>query len=152
MKNDILEQLKDLKRIAPDPDFAARTKRLILATSAPRRPFGIFAAWPKVALGAAVLAALVLVIEAPGAPKAVPIASAEALNNEFTNLSINIELKQVSYNQDVNQTIASAISEITTNKLSHLNPAVLQAESAGLNPGVPASDPKIDDLLNQVTN
>ncbi len=151
MKNDILEQLKSLKTIVPDADFAFRTKRTVLAIPTPGMRWDFLAAWPKVTLGVAVLAVLVVVLGVPGAPKAVPIASAEALNNEFTNLSINIEVKQISYNQNTNQAIASALSEIGSTKANHLNPAVLEAESQSVDPNVPASNPQIDDLLKQVS-
>jgi hypothetical protein len=97
-----------------------------------------------------VVAVLFIAVILPGLPKTVPIASAEALSNEFNNLSVNIELRQITYNQNVNQTISSALTEITNNKLNHLNPAVLQSESSSVDPtAAPASNPQIDALLNQ---
>lgn len=153
MQNDIFEQLKDLRSVAPDADFAARTKRIILAEPRGRAVWPTLVGWPKVVFGGlATAAVLLLAVILPGMPKTVPIASAEALNNEFNGLSINIELQQISYNQNVNQTIASALSEITTNKLNHLNPAVIQAEGNSLDPNLPASDPQIDALLNQAAD
>lgn len=150
MNRDIFEQLKDLKNIAPDPEFAARAKRVILA--APPAAVPAFPTWRKLALGIGTILVIAFAIVMPGTPKAVPIASAEALNNEFNNLSINIEIQQISYNQSVNQTIASALTEIAGSKLSHLNPAVLKSESAALNANTPASNPQIDDLLQQAAH
>ncbi|MCL4403854.1 hypothetical protein M1432_00670 [Patescibacteria group bacterium] len=150
MKTDILEQLKTLKKIAPDAEFAARSRRTILALAPERRSRMIFAAWPRMALGAAALATVfVFAFFFPGAPKTVPIASADALSSEFNNLSINIELKQISYNQNTNQTISSALTEISGTSTNHLNPAVLKAESEPFDPNAPVSNPEIDKLLNQ---
>ncbi len=150
MNQDILEQLKNLRKIAPDADFFARTKRLVLATPVPRPVWREVFVSSRFVFAAAALAIVVLfVVVLPGAPKTVPIASAEALSNEFSNLSINIELQQIAYNQSANQTIASALSEISNNTPDHLNPAVLQAEASSVDPHVPASNPEIDKLLNQ---
>jgi hypothetical protein len=155
MNQDILEQLKSLKAITPDADFAARTRRLILAFPVTEKRWPAFFnfSWTKVAFGTlAIVAVIVVTVILPGLPKTVPIASAEALSNEFNNLSVNIELRQITYNQNVNQTIASALAEITNNKLNHLNPAILQSESSSVDPTMsPVSNPQIDALLNQVT-
>jgi hypothetical protein len=151
MNQDILEQLKSLKKIVPDAGFSARTRHIILAAPVAERAWPAFFGWAKLAFGGlAVVAVLFIAVILPGLPKTVPIASAEALSNEFNNLSVNIELQQITYNQNVNQTISSALTEITNNKLNHLNPAVLQSESSSVDPtAVPASNPRIDALLNQ---
>ena len=151
MSQDILEQLKSLKSIAPDADFSARTKRLVLAAPVTLPVWrGVFVR-SRLAFAAVAMAVVaLLVVFLPGAPRTVPIASAEALNNEFSNLSINIELQQISYNQSANQTISSALSEISGNTPDHLNPAVLQAEASSVDPNAPASNPEIEKLLNQV--
>lgn len=150
MNPNILEQLKTLKKIVPDAEFAARSRRAILVVSPERRTRLVFVSWSRMAWGAAALAAVfVFAFFFPGAPKTVPIASADALSSEFNNLSINIELKQISYNQNANQTISSALTEISGTSTNHLNPSVLKAESDPFDPNAPVSNPEIDKLLNQ---
>ena len=83
----------------------------------------------------------------------VPIASAETLNNELNAMSINIALNEVTYNNQVNQTIDNAISAITSNKAPHLNAEVLESEGLKLSAGASSTsaDSQINSLLNQIS-
>ncbi len=68
-------------------------------------------------------------------------------------MSINIALNEVSYNNQVNQTIDNTITAITSNKAPHLNAEVLQSEGSKLATGVSvtSTDQQINDLLNQIS-
>ena len=65
-------------------------------------------------------------------------------------MNINVELQEISYRQDVNKTISSAISEIGSTNANHLNKDVLNAESEKFNLDALESNPQIDRLLEQV--
>jgi hypothetical protein len=73
----------------------------------------------------------------------------ERIKEEFNNLTINIQLKEISYQQSINQTIAAALTEIGDTQTKHLNPSILESEqnSAELEK---LTNPEIDDLLNRL--
>ncbi len=150
MNDQIIKQLKRLRYIEPDAGFMSASRRSILAmrnhepvsTWFNLRTAGIFAGL------VAVLTTSIFLFSSRSASTA--MASPEVLNNEFTSLNINMELQQIDYRQNVNQTITSAISEISNSKASHLNKDVLNSESNGLNLDASGTDPEIDQLLNSV--
>ncbi len=150
MEDRIITQLKKFKSIGPDAHFAAGSRRTILAL---RKEQPVFT-WPNfrfvgtLAGVLAVVAASVFMFSGNSATKA--FASPEMLNQEFDNMNINIELQEISYRQNVSQTISSAITEISDNKLSHLNQDILKSESGGLDLNVPDSGLQIDKLLDKV--
>jgi hypothetical protein len=72
-----------------------------------------------------------------------------AVNKEFSDLAITIELKSVAYDQVVNQTIASAVDEITNTKTRYLNSAVLETES-DLVPHALQETDAVDAMLDRV--
>jgi hypothetical protein len=157
MNRDFPKQLKKLSLIEPDAAFLARSRATILSLERGGK-VGVrtyFTAW---AVSFALIALIVvgyafLPLFMPGKSNSLPIASAETLNNELQNMSINIALNEVSYNNQVNQTIDNAITAITSNKAPHLNAEVLQSESSKLATGVSvtSTDQQINDLLNQIS-
>lgn len=149
MNDQIIRQLKRLKAIEPNPGFTASSRRMILALE--KEPAFV---WSNFRLAGA-LAGLVAVVAASvflfsGQSATTAFASPEMLNQEFNNMNVNIELREISYRQNVSQTISSAISEISTNKLSHLNQDVLNSESNGFDLETSNTDPEIDQLLNKL--
>ncbi len=149
--DNLKRQLKTLAYVAPDEAFVASTRRGILAVRREAKPaWGLFLMWAS--------AAAMLVVSVLGfsslmrEQRAVAmLATPEALSREFNGLTINVELKSVSYQQGVDQTIVSALSEISTNSMRHLNQGILQSEQNTINqtPDT-SSDPQIDTLLNKV--
>jgi hypothetical protein len=110
--------------------------------------------WPNLRLAGA-FASLVAVLLTSiflfsGDSASTALASPEVLSKEFSSLNINIELQEIDYRQNVNQTIASAISEISDNKTRHLNQDVLNSENKNLDLDVMGTDPQIDQLLDSV--
>ncbi len=152
MNDQIIRQLRRLKSIEPDPSFVLGSRRSILAIKKQEPVFAF--TWPNLRfVGAfaglvAVLVTSIFLFSGKSAPSA--LASPEVLSKEFSNLNINIELQEIDYRQNVNQTITSAISEISDNKARHLNQDVLNSESNNLNLDAAGSDPQIDQLLNSV--
>ncbi len=148
--NHLTTQLKRFRVIEPTPAFRHKTLSLILDNK-PRKTWSFRFNW----ILAPALASLVLVVviggRILGAKPALSSFSSEGLQNEFDNLSINIDLKEISYHQSVNQEIATAITEITNNKTSHLSPSLLQQESdaQNINFDSPNSN-EINNLLDQV--
>jgi hypothetical protein len=96
----------------------------------------------------AILTASIFLFSGRSATEA--LASPEVLASEFANLNVNIELQEISYRQDVNRTITSAISEISSDSARHLNEDVLNSENEKLNLDESGTDPQIDRLLDEL--
>jgi hypothetical protein len=155
MHNDIIEQLKTLKTIAPDEGFAQRSRTFILSAvpdQTTRRQVR-FIPWLQFA-GALAFAALLLLIS-PLLPSAQPVLSSSLdparLANEFNGLSVNLQLQEVHYQQGTNQTVTSAMNEIVDTKTRHLNPDTLNAETPSLDPLENQTATDIEILLEEVT-
>lgn len=148
MKN-VAQQLHSLKLIEPESAFAKRSRSLILSQKSGPKTFGL-PAWIWAGALAAVLLSFSLYNLIYYAPKTVLSSfDSEGLKQEFNGLSINIQLKEISYQQSVNQAIASALTEIGDNQTRHLNPSLLEAEKSGADLEN-LTNPEIDDLLNQL--
>jgi len=159
MENEIINQLKKLKSIEPNEAFWQRSKSLILI----QRPAPVFSVkyWfsaPVLNL-AAVFAVLVVFVVglnfyfSTDAAKVLATTSldAQSLSREFQELNINIQLEEVKYEQGVNQTITSALTEIGSNSIKHLNPALLESEQKNFSSD-DLNGEQIDKLLDQLIN
>jgi len=136
MNQDLIKKLNNFKQIEPDAAFLEKCRGRILALSSkPEKRFVL--SWPVFALsGTFVAIVLIGVLSLAFIFPEQRVSSAsfdsQKLNQEFDNLSINIQLKEVKYHQDVNQTIASALSEISGTKTKHLNSSILEKEKNDL--------------------
>ncbi|MCX6788298.1 MAG: hypothetical protein NTZ36_00230 [Candidatus Jorgensenbacteria bacterium] len=157
----IKEQLKQLRTIEPDRDFAIRAKYAIIGNrdiressfSLPRFSFSRNA-WALSGAGLTAILLLIIVAVPLAFPKPTLSASLspETLIGEYGNLPINIQLKEITYEQTVSQTISSAISEVSDTKTSHLNSDLINSE-AQKNASIDDTGAKnVDTLLNQVIN
>lgn len=159
MEDQLLQQLKRLKAIRPDPTWVAATRGAFAGSP----PKAVLFFWnrPSVlrwaAPAAAGLALLAFAALSPGLRTPIPPAVAAALDTqnlstEFQNLPINIELSKIGYQDSANATVASAITEITDTRTRHLSPPLLQAEiqKLSLPADTPTPDNTIDQMLNQV--
>ena len=148
MEKTIIQQLYKLKAIEPDPAFLTRSRVLILTSEKSAFRWPVFLAWSTafMVLTLAVVSSAILFNAKPALSASL---NPEKINQEFDNLSINIELKEITYHQAVNQTIASALTEITDNQTKHMNSDLLKLEGQNLNPSS-IINPVIDELLNQV--
>jgi hypothetical protein len=153
MQPKIIEQLKKLKSVKPGTDFAAATRQLILAVPQPRRFIFPVQIW---ALGGAVaVLILVLVISIAGFGRISTLSdlttNSEEIDREFKNLSINIQLQEISYRQSVNEVIASALGEISDSGPSYLKSSILERELDSLEIGNNLEKrEKIEELLNKI--
>lgn len=149
------QQLKRLKAIVPDRGVMARSRAAIL-TERQKMPLGIlvssFFSRP-VAIGAGVFAAIVAAIALTHPFTQAPVVSSlentQALTQELNDLTINIQLQDISYQNEANQTVAAAITEIADTKTNHLNTGVLKSEQKSAEPSG-NTNPEIDNLLNTI--
>lgn len=148
----LIQQLKKLKGISPDPRFGHTSKFLIFKETAAPRPHFSFAQFLNWKTGSVVaLASLTLIIFSviPSTSLVARALDTEDLTEEFTTLSINIELKKISYDQAVGKTVASALNEVSTES-AHLNARVLESEmNALLKESETQRD--VDELLKTLT-
>lgn len=152
MKNKIVEDLKILKRVEPDKNFIESTRHLILATK-PQSSFYPLPSW--VAFPISVIAVIILVGTVIGflTPFQKPTVSSfdiQELRQEFNNLDATIQIKEITYRQDINATIADALNEISSSRASHLNFSVIELENNYINQLEKPQESQIDELLNKV--
>jgi len=154
MNKELITQLKMLNSIEPDKAFARRSRNKILADK--KRVFGILAFPRLILVGSLSFVLLIIAIILPAiipGPRIPAALSADAINKEYDNLSINIQLKDINYDQTAQQTISSAINEVMNSKGKHLNSGVLEKESAGASANnTTNSKIDVDALLDQVIN
>ncbi len=150
----IIKALRRFKTIEPEPTFARTSRALILETKK-RNPLGAIFRLPRLAPvlygGALILLLLTAsyLVFVPSKPVVSAAFSPENLTKELANLSINIELREVSYRQSANLAIASALTEIENTSVKHLNQTLLESEEENIN--LEGSvNPEIDELLNAV--
>ena len=155
---EITTQLKKFRTIEPTETFRNKTLGLILQNRSRQAPDS---AWvhrtPVFSWGwlwAPALASIILAVAVGGRLLSIKPAlssfNAEGLRSEFNGLDINIELKEISYRQEVSQEIASAIMEIGNNRTRHLSPSLLESEASNLNLDAEGGS-QIDELLDQLT-
>ena len=72
---------------------------------------------------------------------------ADALNTELDELTISIELQEVAYTATVQETVAIALTEISNDKLPHLNTNLIENEQS-LFEFDDEGNPEIDRLLD----
>lgn len=156
MNESSIKKLKLLESIRPDAAFVSRTRRIVLERTQPIRvPFfrvhwvhrGIFS------FAGAAVAILIgfLIFEPFGSSVTATSLENTQLSNEWSSLSINIQLKEVSYNNNAERIIASAINEIQDTNTRHLNASLIQEEREMLGTQEVKNN-AIDDMLNQVLN
>lgn len=150
MNQDIVSQLKSLKRITPHASFAARSKAELFALTQPRV---VIAPWFSLRFAGAVAFTLVLLLGAaafafPPRPTLSASLNEGLLTQEFNALPINIELDELTYREATKQTVASTIGEIQETEAAHLNASVIESELSSLE--AESTSSKIDSLLDEV--
>ena len=73
----------------------------------------------------------------------------ENIQEELNGLSINIQIKEIRYQETAQKTVASAISEITDTEMPHLSPSLLENELPPLELKSPRNE-SIDSLLDNL--
>lgn len=164
MEDNLILQLKKLRAVGPDTAWNANARRVVLASritsaSAPvtmERPRVFSRTFWFVAPAIAVLAIVLVVLPPLFADHSSPVAlTNSALNpaniqEELNGLSINIQIKEIRYQETAQKAVASAISEITDTETPHLSPSLLQNELPPLELKSPRNL-SIDSLLDNLT-
>ena len=111
MEQDLIQNLKRLQSIQPNAEFKQKSRAVVLAMRpiiTPKRSAWFFV--PAYAFAALLLVGLSNV---PRQVNTQTAFDAGTIKQEFNDLSINIELKEISYDQKANEVIASALSKIS---------------------------------------
>ncbi|MDI6734361.1 MAG: hypothetical protein QMD50_02630 [Patescibacteria group bacterium] len=152
MHEEIIKNLKKLRTIRPDEQFIKNSRGLILATY--YTPNKLRITWPVLAWSAVAAFSVILIISLtlPRIQNSKILSSSlnrDKIEQELNNLTINIQLEQITYSQTISQTIASALTEISDTHTKHLNKNVLESEQKSLD-GLDLQNSEIDRMLNQV--
>ncbi|MDP3052770.1 MAG: hypothetical protein Q8N22_02310 [bacterium] len=146
----IIESLKKFRQIQPDPGYSRISKAAILAAPVVYRKLPLFNR-QLVFTVAGLLLVLIsgnLMHNSNLKPTA-PNLNAQALETEFKNLNIDIQLAKIDYSQKTSETVSLALKEITSKQTSHLNPIILESEQTQLNSDT-SNNKDIDNLLDQI--
>ncbi|MFA5084633.1 MAG: hypothetical protein WC475_04650, partial [Candidatus Paceibacterota bacterium] len=120
LSGNFAEFLKKLKQIQPDAEYSRISKLAILnAPILARRP--VFN-WQLAFTMTGLLLILVSGSLIHNLKPAAPHLNAQALENEFNDLDIDIQLAKIDYAQKADETVSLALKEITSKQTSHLNP------------------------------
>jgi hypothetical protein len=152
----LIKKLKSLESIRPDAAFVSRTRNIVLERTQPTRVAFFRVQWVHrgiFSFAGAAVAILIgfLIFEPFGSSVTATSLENTQLSNEWSSLSINIQLKEVSYNNNAERIIASAINEIQDTNTRHLNASLIQEEREMLGTQEVKNN-AIDDMLNQVLN
>ena len=152
MSEHIIKQLKQLKTIAPDTAFVSRSRELILSTLPARKNrLTLIFAWSGVAMLVMLIGGFSYVVSAP------TMALSSSLNetkihDEINSLSTGIEVQQITYEQKVSQTVASALHEVGETKVNHINTSLLKKEAGEMNKGTNIyTSEEVDALLERAS-
>lgn len=152
---DIIQKLINLQSIKPDAAFLAHSRNLIFTEKQKFSPTYTLREYFNKPIFVAVSLCMVFVIGTSVmflSTRNTSLSSLQQTNNlqeEFQNLSINIQLKEISYSSDANEMITAAITEISDTKTRHLNQDILESEKNLIQPEG-TSETKIDTMLDQV--
>lgn len=147
MDREIISQLKALKRIAPHPTYAARSRAALLASAAPRLNPWHSLQWAG-AFAFAVVVLFVATFSLPARPTLSASLNENLLSGELNDLSINIELQELTYRAATERALQTAITEIRGTEATHLNADILESEWSSLE--AEDSSSEIDGLLERV--
>lgn len=147
----IIRQLNNLKTIEPEPGFIQRTRGLIFAAPAIRPRSWV---WPWAWAGALAILLLVFTLTMANPftprPKLSLFFNQQDLKQEFNDLTVNIQLQEINYRQNLDSAIGLALNEISDRQPDHLNTALLQKEQDALEANGVNKQKEINELLNQV--
>jgi len=154
MDKKILKDLQILRNIEPDKGFAENTKRIVLAMSprktlAPKSFFGLVFAGGLAMILLAIVG-LGSIFFAGSEPALSNSFDSDILRGELDNLAIDLQLDEIAYQQDINNTIASALAEIGDSRTNHLNLSILESEKDLIEENGEEENSQIEDLLNEL--
>lgn len=150
----LVRQLNRFRYIEPDANFAKKSRALIVGVN-PIQAISLSPSLSRVQIYAALVSFAVIVLVAFVSGLSLfssPIQSlnTDALQEEFKELSINIQLQEVRFQEALNQTIVSALYEVSDTTTRHLNSDILEKEMKGFESSDVQEPNAIDDLLNTI--
>ena len=154
MDKNFFKNLQTLRNIEPDKDFVENAKRIVLAvppekTLTPKSFFGLVFAGGLAMILLAIVG-LGSIFFAGSEPALSNSFDSDILRGELDNLAIDLQLDEIAYQQDINNTIASALAEISDSRINHLNLSILESEKGLIEESGEEKDSRIEDLLNKV--
>ncbi len=147
MYENIKTSLKQLRNVRPDGDFVYHTRAQVLAGRGPRVVSPFLTAAGGVAFAA--FAMLLVTLLFNPTPPTVSALDTGALENEFQGLKLDLQLQKLDYNQEVHDTITTALVEIE-GETNHLNEQLIESENDLIGTLTASSSEQIDTLLNRV--
>lgn len=156
MNPEIAKKLHMLRAISPDRGAMERGKREILAI--PNGGFSVRVFWREQpawrrTLAYAFAVALLLIIPALSVNRGPSLSSlkdADKLSAEAASLPISIELREVRYQENRNELIGEAITEIEDTNVRHLKTNIIESELESASPS--SNEDEIERLLEQITS
>jgi hypothetical protein len=151
-KDNTIENLKILKQVKPDNAFVKGTKSLILATKPHTKHLPIWAT------SLALMSAFILLITSGiiisnQNPTISSSLNESFLTEEFNDMDLNLQIEEITYSQDIHDTIASALNEISNSKTNHMNSSIIESENDYINQLENVeNEEEINNLLNRVIN
>jgi hypothetical protein len=151
-KDNTIENLKILKQVKPDNAFVKGTKNLILATKPHTKHLPIWAT------SLALMSAFILLITSGiiisnQNPTISSSLNESFLTEEFNDMDLNLQIEEITYSQDIHDTIASALNEISNSKTNHMNSSIIESENDYINQLENVeNEEEINNLLNRVIN
>jgi len=149
----IISQLKELKTIEPPLLFIQNSRQTIFLSTPPQAKIW---AWPtKLAWGLGLILVFLglfylgfVSFQKPSLSKNF---DPKFLEREFESLTVNFQLQELSYHQQINQTIAAALSKINEND-NQLNTQALKNEKEKIDQLLESNYPssQIEELLNKI--
>jgi hypothetical protein len=68
-------------------------------------------------------------------------------------MDLNLQIEEITYSQDIHDTIASALNEISNSKTNHMNSSIIESENDYINQLENVeNEEEINNLLNRVIN
>ncbi|TSC52012.1 MAG: hypothetical protein LiPW41_560 [Parcubacteria group bacterium LiPW_41] len=153
MHEHIIKQLKNLQTIEPDNGFVSRTRNIFtpntISIATPSRSFSFFNWQYASAFALVLLCVLAVPFFAFTPEETLASLDTESLASEIQSLPINVELKELNYNQKAQETITNAVSEVSNTDTNHLNESLIRKEEEIIK-AEEKVDSSVDDLLNEV--
>ena len=149
MSRSILEKLKELRSIGPEPEYS-RVSLLAILNETPKKPLGVFGTYAfRIGLVTAVFAVIIFGTIKSETPLILAGLDAQSLQAEADELDLQLRLTEVAI--VVDQSTTNALKEAAQNGPGHLNTSVIKNEAPKLDIKS-YENPEVDaalDALNQ---
>lgn len=141
---DLIKQLNSLKNIEPDRGFVFSARKIILVEKSvsERMPSWVWGFGFALLIFAIMGSGFLF----PSEPQ-ISLLDSEILKEELRGISLSLE--EIEYRQEIDTTIVSALSEISTSQAKHLNLRILELEQE-LIKGLNGENSEIEEMLDSI--